>query len=189
MKTLGVRNALISWIASYLKGRKQITKLGNVTSNLEDVNGGIPQCSKIGPLAFVIKINSLEQARLENDSNMVVIYMDDTTLSEILDVSQHGSGDQIGNMQEQLNSVTEWSKDQDMILNSKKCKEMIIDFRKKKTEIPELQAEQSPISRVSSYKLLGVCQWIDNNLKWETNTWALIKKGRKRLYFLKILKN
>jgi hypothetical protein len=29
--------------------------------------------------------------------------------------------------------------------------------------------------------------WIDNNL--ETNTWALIKKGRKRLYFSKILKN
>ena len=63
---------------------------------------------------------------------------------------------------------------------------MIIDFRKTKTEIPELQAEQSPISGVSSYKLLGV--WIDNNLKWETNTWALIKKGRKRLYFLKILR-
>ena len=99
---------------------------------------------------------------------LVVIYIDDTTLSEILDVSQHGSGDQIGNMQEQLNWVTEWSKDQDMILNSKKCKEMIIDFRKTKTEIPELQAEQSPISRVSSYKLLGV--WIDNNLKWETIT-------------------
>jgi hypothetical protein len=74
-----------------------------------------------------------------------------------------------------------------MILNSKKCKEMIIDFRKTKTEIPELQAEKSPISRVSSYRLLGV--WIDNNLKWETITWALIKKGRKRLYFLKILKN
>jgi hypothetical protein len=62
-----------------------------------------PQGSKIGPLAFVIKINSLEQACLENDSNMVVIYMDNTTL----DVSQHSSGDQIGNMQEQLNSVTE----------------------------------------------------------------------------------
>ena len=72
---------------------------------------------KVVKLAFVIKINSLEQVCLENDSNMVVIYMDDTTLSEILDVSQHSSGDQIGNMQEQLNSVTEWSKEQDMILN------------------------------------------------------------------------
>ena len=76
--------------------------------------------------------------------------MDDTTVSEILDVSHHVSGDQIGNVQEQLKSVTEWSKDQDIT----------------KTEIPELQAEHSSISRISSYKLLGV--WIDNN----TNTWA-----------------
>jgi hypothetical protein len=66
--------------------------------------------------------------------------MDDTTVSEIL----------IGNVQEQLKSVTEWSKDQVIT----------------KTEIPELQAEQSSISRISSYKLLRV--WIDNN----TNTWA-----------------
>ena len=152
MKTMGVRDALIPWIASYLKERKQRTKLGNVTSNLEHVNGGIPQGSKIGPLAFIIKVNSLGQASLENDSNMVVIYMDDFTLSEILDVSHHVSVEQIGNMQDQLNSVIEWSEDQEMVLNSEKCKEMIIDVRKTKTEIAELQAEQSPTNRVSSYK-------------------------------------
>ena len=90
-------------------------------------------------------------------------------------------------MQDQLNSVIEWSEDQEIVLNSEKCKEIIIDVRKTKTEIPELQAEQFPINRVSSYKLLSV--WNDNNLKWETNTWALIKKSRKRLYFLKLLKN
>ena len=55
---------------------------------------------------------------------------------------------------------------------------MIIDVRKTKKEIPELQADQSPINRVSFYKLLGV--WIDNNLKWETNTWALIGQWAKR---------
>lgn len=70
---------------------------------------------------------------MENDSNLVVIFMDDTTLSDTVDVSWHVSGDQIGNMKEQLNIVTEWAKDQDMILNGKKCKEMIINFRKMKT--------------------------------------------------------
>ena len=88
---------------------------------------------------------------MENDSNMVIIYMDDSTLSEILDVSHHVSGEQIGNKQDQQNAVIEWSEDQEMVLNSEKCKEMIIiDVRKTKTEIPELQAEQSPINRVSS---------------------------------------
>ena len=106
---MGVREALIPWIASYLKGRKQRTKLGNLTSNLEDVNGGIPLGSKIGPLAFIIKINGLDQVCLQNDNNIVVIYMDDSTLSEILDMSSHTSGQPIRNMQEQLNAVTEWA--------------------------------------------------------------------------------
>ena len=73
------------------------------------------------------------------------------TLSEILDMSSHTSGQPIGNMQEQLNTVTEWATEQDMILNKEKCKEMIVDFRNTKTEIPRLQAGQSLISRVSSY--------------------------------------
>ena len=68
-----------------LRGRKQRTELRNVTLNLEDVNGGILQGSKTGPLAFIVKINTLEQAleTLENNSNMIVIFMvipDHTTL-------------------------------------------------------------------------------------------------------------
>ena len=61
----------------YLKGRKQRIELRNVTPNLEDVNGGILQGSKIGPLAFIVKINSLEQAleTLRNNSNMIVIFI------------------------------------------------------------------------------------------------------------------
>ena len=74
-----------------------------------------------------------------------------------------------------------------MVLNREKCKKVIVDFRYTKTEIPQLQAGQPSIFGVSSYKLLGV--WINNNLKWETNTCALIKKSRKRLFFLKLLKN
>ena len=112
-----------------------IWKIRKLESNLEDVNGGIPQGSKIGPLAFIIKINGLDQVCLQNDNNMVVIYMDDSTLSEILDMSSHTSGQPIGNMQEQLNAVTEWATEQDMILNKEKCKEMIVDFRNTNSSI------------------------------------------------------
>ena len=43
------------------------------------------------------------------------------------------------------------------------------------------------VERVGSYKLLGL--HINDNLKWETHTWSIIKKSRKRLYFFKLLKN
>jgi hypothetical protein len=84
-------------------------------------------------------------------------YMDDGTLSEILSTAaSHVSGEQIGKMQLRLEGVVNWSNSQDMVLNGKKCKEMIIDFRTKKTEIPELQIQEIPVERVNSFNLLGL---------------------------------
>ena len=40
--------------------------------------------------------------------------------------------------------------------------------------------------KVKSYKLLGL--WLDDDLKWNTNTEYITKKASKRLYLLKILK-
>ena len=42
------------------------------------------------------------------------------------------------------------------------------------------------MERVSAFKVLGL--WIDDNLKWQTNTDYIIGKAVKRLFLLKILK-
>ena len=62
MEKIGVREALIPWIASYLNERKHSTKVGSTRSEQKEVNGGIPRGSKIGPLLFKFKINGLEEA-------------------------------------------------------------------------------------------------------------------------------
>lgn len=74
-----------------------------------------------------------------------------------------------------------------MELNGEKCKEMLIDFRKNRSELPPIIIGDQQLSRVESYKLLGL--WIDDDLKWNTNTEYIIKKAAKRLYLLKILKS
>ena len=75
-----------------------------------------------------------------------------------------------------------------MVLNLKKCKEMVIDFRKNKSVIPPSEVNGHVFERVKSYKLLDM--WIDDDLKWKTNVKYLVKKASKRLTFtLKILKN
>jgi hypothetical protein len=55
-----------------------------------------------------------------------------------------------------------------------------------KSEIPVITIDNIPIERVQSHKLLSI--WLQSDLKWHTNTFFIIKKTRKRLYFLKVWK-
>ena len=63
---------------------------------------------------------------------------------------------------------------------------MLIDFRKDRTVIPAIKINDCVLERVSSCKLLGL--WMDDDLKWKTNTEYIVKNVAKRLHFLKILK-
>ena len=59
-------------------------------------------------------------------------------------------------------------------LNLKKCKEMIIDFRRNKTIIPPIVIDGQQLERVTAYKLLGL--WVEDDLKWKSNVKYLMKK-------------
>jgi hypothetical protein len=48
------------------------------------------------------------------------------------------SGTSIGKTKENVNNVVLFAKHEKMELNVKKCKEMILDFRKNKTTIPPI---------------------------------------------------
>ena len=56
---IGIRPGLIGWFASYLQGRTPITSHHGVESERMEINGGVPQGSILGPIAFIIKINQL----------------------------------------------------------------------------------------------------------------------------------
>ena len=103
---IGVRSALVGWFASYLKGRSQVSTFQGDQSDLKRIKGGVPQGSKLGPIAFIIKINQLpvvtalnEQERSSDaaEDQDTVLFMDDTTLSEVINVSKHSIGNPIGN--------------------------------------------------------------------------------------------
>ena len=74
-----------------------------------------------------------------------------------------------------------------MKINSKKCKEMIINFMQC---IPfllvPLTVGGSVIERVVTYKLLGV--YISDDLSWNVHIEHIVKKAKKRLYALRALK-
>jgi hypothetical protein len=96
---IGVRPALIFWVGSYLKDRSQVTKFRNEFSQEARVKGGVP--SKIGPIAFIIHINDLPFiiSPVNPEDEDISLFMDDTTLSEVIDITQHVSICPIGNSQ------------------------------------------------------------------------------------------
>ena len=101
IKEMVVRSVLIRWFASYLNERSHFTQFGKEASDFVNVTGGVPQSSKLGPIAFVIKINMLpsviEQvvAQGVNDDVVVdentILLMHDMTSRKALDVHNHGN--------------------------------------------------------------------------------------------------
>jgi hypothetical protein len=91
----------------------------------------------------VLLSDILQKSHLFTDTTLY-----DTTLSEVIDVTDHVSGNCIGNSQNNIDNITRFTENEQMELNAKKCNEMVVDFRKIKTVIPPVCIGQQPMSRV-----------------------------------------
>ena len=80
-----------------------------------------------------------------------------------------------------------WRKEKYLILNTKKTKEMVIDFRRSPHTSKPVLINDEEIDIVDKYKYLGTI--IDCKLTWNENVDYLYKKGQQRLYFLRRLNN
>ena len=76
------------------------------------------------------------------------------SLTKEIDVHSHISDTKIGYTQEKIDAVKSYAENGKMQFNLKKCKEMLIDFRRQKTTIPHIKVEDTIIERVTSLKLL-----------------------------------
>ena len=86
-------------------------------------------------------------------------------------------------MQKVPDGLQNWATTNNMLLNSKKTKDMWISFCKNSIEPDLLRINDSWLERVSKFKLLGV--WQQDNLCWNYHVEQTAKKASKRLYFLR----
>ncbi|XP_065650973.1 uncharacterized protein LOC136079180 [Hydra vulgaris] len=99
---------------AYLKGEH--------SSDWTDVLSGVPQGSVLGPTLFIIYVNDLK----DKLKSVHKIYADDTKLLQEIRPEFHDADCLI--LQNDLNIVTEWSKEWLMELNVQKCKVMHLGY-------------------------------------------------------------
>lgn len=80
-----------------------------------------------------------------------------------------------------------WCKENYLLLNAVKTKEIIIDFRILKETVHPISIEDQIVETVHHYKYLGIT--IDDKLNWHEHIKNVYKKVNQRLYFLRKLRS
>jgi len=177
LKGRNINRSLWQWIRSFLQGRTQQVKLPGVLSTTRTRPAGVPQGSVISPSMFGIFIDDFEDSTPVELQGRVKMckYADDCTASEIIPNAE------LSNMQTVPDGLQNWATTNNVLLNSKKTKDMWISFCKTSIEPDLLRINDSCLERVSKFKLQRV--WQQDNLCWNYHVEHTVKKASNRLYF------
>ena len=141
-----VEDTAFNLFQSYLSNRKQVVVVEGTKSETLDVEAGVPQGSRLGPLLFIIFINDLTND-LESE---ITIFADDTTL--LATGKDPNITAQILNRD--LIKISEWAARWKVTFNAKKSKDMIFSRKMLYNSFPTILNE-TVIDRVSVHKHLG----------------------------------
>ena len=178
LKRYGFGNHEVRWFGEFLSGRSQQTIINGILSDVEEVNIGVPQGSKLSNLLFILYINDI--VKLSNEVEFVM-YADDTSITAVGNTIYEAS-EKINKV---LNTVDDWLKFNRIAINSSKCKYIVANC---KDDINiDINVCGETLERVNNYKYLGVI--FDSKLKFNEHADSIIKKLDKKLGFMWRTKN
>ena len=89
-------------------------------------------------------------------------------------------------IREEVRDLAVWYQDNNLSLNVIKTKEMIVDYKKKRTKHAPILINGASVEQVENFKFFGV--HITNKLTWSKHTKAVVKRARQNLFPLRSLK-
>ena len=170
----GFRGNVLNLLSSYLSNRKQYVSNNNNTSNISQINYGVPQGSVLGPVLFLLYINDI--SRITNECKFV-LYADDTNL-----VFAYNSALQLEiAMNSVLFKLKNWLDLNKLTINSTKTNYIV--FNKPKICL-NIKLSDEKIIRSESIKFLGII--IDDRLCWKQH----YESVKSKLYYsISIMRN
>ena len=148
------------WIEAFLTGRRHRVSVDSELSDWVYVKSGVPQGSVLGPILFVVFINDMPRVI----KNCCKLFADDAKIYSAIQ-----SEDDTVSLQNDINSLVEWSTLWQLSFNIEKCKRMHVG---RKSTAHSYQMNDHILENVNEEKDLGI---IDNRLKFHTHTSAAIK--------------
>ena len=167
------------YIYSYLSNQKQCVRINNKFSNYQKIILSVPQGSILGPIFFNLSINDLfffvSDVSLHNfaDDNTFSAFAG--TILELIDILQSGS-----------EIVTDWFKNNKMIVNPDKFQAILLDKRKDDHTNQRLIVDNQKLKVVSSVELLGI--QIDDKLNFNLHISNICRSAANQLNALIRLK-
>ncbi|KAM4589335.1 uncharacterized protein V3H82_003465 [Fundulus diaphanus] len=110
LEHLGFSTPLRNWLLDFLTNRPQSVRVGQNTSDVITLSTGSPQGCVLSPLLFT--------------TNHIVKFADDTTVVCLI------RDDKDRDYREEVEQLVGRCRDNSLILNVEKTKEIIVDFRK-----------------------------------------------------------
>ena len=123
METLtkvGIYPLLLSWLCSYISEREQQVLVNGEQSQSTRVLSGIPQGSVLDPLLFLIYSNSITKVPLSQRTK-IVLYADDMLMYKPICAQSC-----YVELQQDINSIYQWSQENLMSFNPTKYKNMLL---------------------------------------------------------------
>ena len=168
---LGVSYHALHWFRDYLTDRYHRVKCQGQFSSWQNMKGGIPQGSALGPLLFLVYMNTLPSVI---SAGTLLQYADDTTLI----CSGANPASTAITMNYQLKLIHSWITDSRMKLNGDKSCVMWFMPRRcrhsRLVEQPDIVINNMPLQVTVKQKYLGLI--FDNKLSWSSHVSHVCKK-------------
>ena len=171
MGAYGFDHSSLRYIYSYLRDRKQRTKINNSFSSWCDIKSGVPQGSILGPLLFNIYLNDLFYF---DEAMGIMNYADDNTPYATAD----DTVSLLNILEKNMEVLTAWFKNNYFKLNADKCKLLVSSH----DEDASILIEDEIVEGSKSVKLLGIK--IDNEFKFKEHVTNICNKVSQKLHAL-----
>ena len=153
------------WILDFLLNRPQVVKIGDNLSSSVTLSTGTPQGCVLSPMLYSLFTHDCLSCHV---GTKILKFANDTTVIGLITNSDESE------YRDQVNKLISWCSDNNLELNVNKTKEMIVDFRRKKSSPPSPLDLVIDVEIVQHFKFLG--STISSNLKGTQSTRLLIVK-------------